>query len=163
MRGALAFALAVLAAGPAHAAAGGPMDLLLQGVNLLILLGVIVYFARKPIQNFFADRRSRIKEDLELDHSAPAEDSEPVPAPEPDARDDLRRIKGVGPRYEEALNALGIHHFAQIATWGPDEMIWISFYLSGSDRLKRKAWVPQARILAVGSKVKVPARIVPGT
>ena len=54
-----------LVAGPAHAAEGGLTDLLLQWLNFVLLLGVLVYFARKPIQNFFADRRTQIANDLE--------------------------------------------------------------------------------------------------
>ena len=54
----------VLAA-PAQAAGGGASDMIWQAVNLLILLGVVLYFARKPIQNFFADRREQIKNDLD--------------------------------------------------------------------------------------------------
>ena len=55
----------LVVAGPAHAAAGGVMDLVFQWVNFALLLGVIVYFARKPIQSFFADRRTQIANDLE--------------------------------------------------------------------------------------------------
>ncbi len=55
---------ALLLAGPAHAA-GGAMEIVWQAVNLLVLLGVLVYFGRKPIVNFFADRRSQIQTDLE--------------------------------------------------------------------------------------------------
>jgi F-type H+-transporting ATPase subunit b len=58
-------AASLLLAAPAHAAAGGSMDLVWQGLNLLLLIAVLVYFARKPIQNFFADRRSQIKSDLD--------------------------------------------------------------------------------------------------
>lgn len=40
-------------------------QLLLQAVNLVIVLGVLFYFARKPILEYFAMRRSDIKRDLE--------------------------------------------------------------------------------------------------
>jgi F-type H+-transporting ATPase subunit b len=40
-------------------------ELLLQAINLVIVLGVLFYFARKPILEYFATRRSDIKRDLE--------------------------------------------------------------------------------------------------
>ena len=61
-----AAAVAMLAALPAQAASeGGAMELVWQGVNLAILLAVLVYFARKPLQSFFAERRSQIRSDLD--------------------------------------------------------------------------------------------------
>ena len=58
--------LAMLPAGPALAAGGesGLSSFIFQVINLLILIGVIVYFGRKPIQSFFADRRDGIRDDL---------------------------------------------------------------------------------------------------
>ena len=41
------------------------MDMMWQAFNLVLLLGVIFYFARKPVRNFFADRRDEIKSDIE--------------------------------------------------------------------------------------------------
>lgn len=47
-------------------AAGNPMkELLWQAVNLAILFAVLFYFARKPLQSFFAGRREQIKGDLD--------------------------------------------------------------------------------------------------
>ena len=40
-------------------------SLLWHAVNLALLIGLIVYFARKPIQTFMADRRSTIAADIE--------------------------------------------------------------------------------------------------
>jgi F-type H+-transporting ATPase subunit b len=70
-----AASLALLAAGPALAAGGADDghggeaashvgELLWQALNLVILIGVLVVFARKPIKAFFADRRKRIGKDL---------------------------------------------------------------------------------------------------
>jgi F-type H+-transporting ATPase subunit b len=39
--------------------------MLWQALNLAILLAVLVYFARKPLQNFFAERRDQIRGDLD--------------------------------------------------------------------------------------------------
>lgn len=66
IRRAIQWALALaLVAGPAYAAEGGLKDLLFQWFNFALLIGVLVYFARKPIQSFFADRRTQIANDLE--------------------------------------------------------------------------------------------------
>jgi len=44
---------------------GGGVDVLIKtAINLALLLGVLVYFARKPIIAFFAERRSDIEQDL---------------------------------------------------------------------------------------------------
>jgi F-type H+-transporting ATPase subunit b len=44
---------------------GGASDLIWQALNLAIVLGVLIYFARKPIVEFFAGRRAQIKGDLD--------------------------------------------------------------------------------------------------
>jgi F-type H+-transporting ATPase subunit b len=53
-------------AAPAWAASGesGAGELLWMAVNLAILLGVIVYFGRRPVRAFFAERRHRIHHEL---------------------------------------------------------------------------------------------------
>ncbi len=56
-------------AAPALAAGGGGgedagSEFFFGALNLLILLAVLVYFARTPIRGFFADRRIRIEQDL---------------------------------------------------------------------------------------------------
>lgn len=60
---------AILAAGSAQAASGsepsGFTEFLYQLLNLVILLAVIIYFARKPVLEYFEGRRSQIKSDLE--------------------------------------------------------------------------------------------------
>jgi F-type H+-transporting ATPase subunit b len=63
-----AIAFALLVAAPALATGAedeGGGGLLLPAINLLILLGVLVYFGRKPVQAFFAERRRAIGGELE--------------------------------------------------------------------------------------------------
>ncbi len=58
----------LLFAAPALAAGGGEdamKSTIWQGINLLILVGVIVYAARGPVMSFFGDRRSQIQNDLD--------------------------------------------------------------------------------------------------
>jgi len=58
-----------LTAQPAFAAGDGSgpsaAELMWQGVNLLLLLGVLVYVARKPMVEYFASRRAQIKDDIQ--------------------------------------------------------------------------------------------------
>jgi F-type H+-transporting ATPase subunit b len=66
----VAFTL-VLCAGSALAAGGGDKsdedvwkEIIYQAANLLVLLGVLFYFGRKPIKEFFASRRAGIQSEL---------------------------------------------------------------------------------------------------
>jgi F-type H+-transporting ATPase subunit b len=67
-RSALVCLCALARAGPAAAAGGGEEgvveDLLYRVLNVAILLGVLVYFGRKPIRSFFSERRNEIRDSL---------------------------------------------------------------------------------------------------
>ena len=78
------------------------------------------------------------------------------PATLPAARggqpDDLRQLSGVGPKMEQTLHAMGIFHFDQIASWGPQELAWMDANLQGfKGRASRDGWVAQAKALAAGA------------
>lgn len=62
--------------------------------------------------------------------------------------DDLKRIKGIGPKIEQTLNGLGIWHFDQIAAWSEEQKLWVNGYLQFSGRIDREGWIEQARDLA---------------
>lgn len=68
MRARLLLASLLFAPAIAHAAeeghGGDPMTLFWQGINLLILIGVIVYFGRAPLRAFMADRRENIEQGI---------------------------------------------------------------------------------------------------
>lgn len=66
--------------------------------------------------------------------------------------DDLKIIKGVGPKLEELCHSLGYYHFDQIAAWTDAEIAWVDDNLEGfKGRVSRDRWVPQAKaILAHG-------------
>ena len=72
-------------------------------------------------------------------------------APRDDRRDDLTKIKGIGPVNQRRLNDLVIWHYDQIAAWSPQEVAWIGAYLAFPGRIDRENWVGQASDLA-GSK-----------
>jgi len=63
----IALAGALLLAAPAGAAEGGESalrDIGFRVLNVLMLLALLLYFARKPIQNFFSERRNRIRDEI---------------------------------------------------------------------------------------------------
>jgi predicted flap endonuclease-1-like 5' DNA nuclease len=67
------------------------------------------------------------------------------------APDDLARIKGVGPKLVALLHGLGVTHFAQISAWDDAAIDRIDAQLGTfAGRIRRDAWVEQARLLASG-------------
>jgi predicted flap endonuclease-1-like 5' DNA nuclease len=68
--------------------------------------------------------------------------------------DDLKLIKGVGPKLEQMLHGMGVFHFDQIAGWTDAELAWVDDNLEGfKGRASRDGWVAQSRILAAGGSV----------
>ena len=68
----------------------------------------------------------------------------------PSENDDLKKITGVGPKLEEAMNKLGIYQFAQVASWTNDEIMWVDDSLSVKGRIERDDWVGQVSELIKG-------------
>ncbi len=64
--------------------------------------------------------------------------------------DDLKRIAGLGPRIESALNALGVFHYDQIASWTKAEAAWIEEQIKARGRIARDKWIAQAKALMKG-------------
>ena len=70
---------------------------------------------------------------------------EPAQSSEPD---DLKLIKGVGPKLEKMLHELGVYKFSQIAAWSQTDIDEISKKLgSFKDRITRDDWINKAREL----------------
>ena len=63
------------------------------------------------------------------------------------APDDLRQIKGIGPKIADLLDELGIQRFDQIAAWTPENIDWINSQLKFKGRVEREQWVEQAQAL----------------
>ena len=93
----------------------------------------------------------------------------PAPAPEPKAEkpkakkpqvlytdgatdgdpDDLKKIKGIGPKFESDLNAKGVYYFRQIAAWSAKDIKMVDEIIdSFPGRIERDEWVKQAKKLA---------------
>ncbi len=98
-----------------------------------------------------------------------AEASEPIPAITTVATvatvatggppDDLRRIKGLGPKVAAQLERVGITRFDQLAGLGPDEQAALDARLGAfAGRMARDRWVEQARLLAHGDVVTFEAQ-----
>ena len=84
---------------------------------------------------------------------------EGLDAPRDGAADDLKMIKGVGPKLEDMLNGMGFYHFDQIAGWGPDELAWVDANLEGfRGRASRDDWAGQARALSDGGDTEFSRR-----
>ena len=77
--------------------------------------------------------------------------------------DNLKEIKGIGPKMEKMCNALGFYHFDQIANWTADEVAWVNANLEGfKGRVTRDEWVAQAKILAAGGETEFSKRVEDG-
>ncbi|MEP5761219.1 MAG: hypothetical protein ABJ327_18255 [Litoreibacter sp.] len=77
--------------------------------------------------------------------------------------DDLKKIKGVGPKMEKMCNSLGFWHFDQIANWTEAEVAWVNANLEGfSGRVTRDKWVEQAALLATGGETEFSKKVDKG-
>ncbi|GGE31417.1 hypothetical protein GCM10011360_19200 [Primorskyibacter flagellatus] len=84
-------------------------------------------------------------------------------APRDGGADDLKKIKGVGPKLEIMLNEMGFYHFDQIAGWSADEIAWVDQNLKGfKGRATRDSWIDQAATLATGGDTEFSKRVDKG-
>ncbi|WP_448578445.1 hypothetical protein [Thermaurantiacus sp.] len=126
-----------------------------------ILAGSIVLLLLLVALRVLALRRRRVIV-LPRKEEAPApvgtaeqEPPPPLPAMKPAAGppDDLRLIKGIGPKLQAMLNAMGVTRFEQIAAWTPEELAAIDARLGQfQGRPGRDRWQEQARLLAAGDR-----------
>jgi predicted flap endonuclease-1-like 5' DNA nuclease len=80
--------------------------------------------------------------------AAPVTDA---PAAASTSGDDLKKIKGIGPKLEKLLNSLGVTTYAQIGAWDDAEIDRIDAQLGTfQGRIRRDDWPAQARFLAQG-------------
>ena len=88
---------------------------------------------------------------------------ETLGAPRGGKPDNLKEIKGVGPKMEKMLHEMGFYHFDQIAAWSPDEVAWVNENLTGfKGRVTRDDWVAQAAVLAAGGETEFSKRVEDG-
>lgn len=66
----------------------------------------------------------------------------------PENADDLKQIKGIGPKLEDMLNAMGIYRLEQIAGFSPENLAWVDGNLTAfKGRPLRDDWIAQAKAL----------------
>ena len=65
------------------------------------------------------------------------------------APDDLKLIKGIGPKFEKDLNSKGIYYFRQIGNWKKADVTMVEGVIDSiPGRIDRDEWVRQAKGLA---------------
>jgi len=115
-----------------------------------------------------AEADAKAGEDFDGDDVREAADEGTKPATLAAAReggaDDLKRIKGIGPKLEKLCNTMGFFHCDQIAAWTPDEMAWVNANLEGfKGRATRDKWIDQAKLLAAGKETEFSKRVDKGS
>lgn len=106
---------------------------------------------------------SEVKAEAVSEGAALGTKPEALSAPRGGAADDLKQIKGVGPKLEELCHALGFYHFDQIAGWSAAEVAWVDENLKGfKGRVSRDNWVEQAKTLAAGGETEFSKRVASG-
>ena len=74
--------------------------------------------------------------------------------------DNLKEIRGIGPKLETMLHEMGVFHFDQIAGWSDRELAWVDSHLEGfKGRASRDEWVSQAKILAEGGETEFSQKV----
>jgi len=69
--------------------------------------------------------------------------------------DDLKKIKGIGPKFEGDLNSKGIYYFRQIGAWKAADIKMVEGVIdSFPGRIKRDEWVKQGKALAKSAEKK---------
>jgi len=64
------------------------------------------------------------------------------------AKDDLKRISGVGPKLEGLLNKNGVYYFWQVASWDAADILFMDEQLDAfKGRIERDEWAKQAEKL----------------
>ena len=94
------------------------------------------------------------------EEGAEADEKQPLilDAPRDGQADDLKLLKGVGPKLEQTLNELGFYHFDQIAAWTGAEVAWVDSRLKFKGRIERDGWIEQATKLAAGEETEFAKR-----
>ncbi len=117
---------------------------------------------RAPLPKTETDAKSKGRPES----SAPAGDAhkpEMLSAARDGGPDDLKLIKGVGPKLEKLLHSMGIFHFDQVANWREAEIAWVDENLEGfKGRVTRDNWVEQAKLLADGGTTEFSSRVKKG-
>ena len=116
--------------------------------------------AAKPVRGTVAPKpKTDVKAQSGTATQAKGKKPRTMKAPRKSGADDLKLIKGIGPKLEKTVNSMGFFHFDQIAKWGQDELAWIDQNLEGfKGRASRDSWVDQAQKLTRGEETEFSAK-----
>lgn len=98
---------------------------------------------------------------IKMTATGPGKQKKPriMKTPRKSGADDLKKIKGIGPKLEMLLHSLGFFHFDQVAKWTAQEVNWVDENLEGfKGRVSRDKWVTQAKTLAEGGETEFSKR-----
>ena len=126
--------------------------------------------AKKPAEKKPAEAKAKGATAQGLDAALAKSRDEPktgepemLSAPRRGKADDLKMIKGIGPKLEKLLNDAGVWHFDQIASWKAKDIAFVDEKMVGfHGRITRDEWVKQAKVLAKGDKTEFAARVAKG-
>lgn len=123
--------------------------------------------AEEPVAEEHVTEKAPAAEEKTAEVPAPATAAADTPeflsAAREGGPDDLKQIKGVGPKLEKTLHDMGIFHFDQISGWGPAEQAWMDENLAGfKGRATRDNWVEQAKTLAAGGTTEFSSKVKKG-
>lgn len=108
--------------------------------------------ARKPAAKTTAAKKPAAKK------PAAKKPAAKKPASARAARDDLKKISGVGPVIEKKLNGMGVKTYQQIADWKKADIDKADATLNFKGRIEREDWVAQANTLASGGETEFSKR-----
>ncbi|WP_226553140.1 helix-hairpin-helix domain-containing protein [Celeribacter naphthalenivorans] len=115
--------------------------------------------AATPEADPVAEPVAEVEEKTEAAPVAFADVPEAAVVAEPD---DLKSIKGVGPKIEVQLHERGITTFAQVAALSADEIEALGAALKGTSAAQLTKWAEQAKILATGGDTEFSKRVKDG-
>ena len=104
-------------------------------------------------------KKSKAKADPGEKKAKPAKAAKATPA----KPDDLKQIKGVGPKLEKLLHDNGVTQFAQVAAWSDAEIDRFADLIgSMGGRIRSDDWTQQAKTLAAGGTTEFASRVKKG-
>jgi predicted flap endonuclease-1-like 5' DNA nuclease len=110
--------------------------------------GLIGEMEERIAARVLAAAEERAAQDRAAAEAAKQEPAKKEPAPKK-AESELKKIKGVSPKYQKALTELGITTVAAVAALADDDLARIAARLSMSvEKVKKLGWVETARALA---------------
>ena len=116
----------------------------LAGANGELLLMLLIAFTLGALFGRILLSGARRSGQMALPLTLPTPSQSVAPATSPD---DLRQIPGIGPKAAAALNARGIHSFAQLAQTKPERLHSI-MHESGVSATGTRTWPMMAAFLA---------------